>query len=218
MSNQDFSFWNESEIDLDSATGKEVEKLPKPSFSEVEEFSIPDKLTMTWIKNQLPASVWKKAASKGGRCNPNMIASMAKHATKTPSKRAIMARMGMSERTWYLWENKAALGEQPYALWYQCMMHSFASIEDELLDNIRGHAMSDWKAATWLLSRMNKEEFAENKGNSGTTNVTIEGDSGTKVTINTLTQDDANAIGKIFTQIGAFDPNVIDGEVVEDDE
>lgn len=214
-----FNFWNadESEIQVEESakTGKEVEKKLPPQFPD--DAQIPDTITKTWVEAQLPKSVWAEARRGGGKCTPSVIAEMAKVASKTPSKRGLMARFGLTVRTYYLWEQKAAQGMQPYALWHQCVMHGFSQIEEELLDNIRGHAVSDWKAAAWYLARLNREEFGEKQP---TTEISVSSDGASKVTINRITDDDALAIARIMNEIGALpssESNVIEGEVVRED-
>lgn len=211
MSN--FDFWNadESEIQVEESQSKAVEKLP-PQFPETA--AIPDTITRAWVEAQLPASTWKKAR----KLSPGVIAEMAKIAGKTPSRRGMMARFGLAISTYYQWERKAAQGEQPYALWHQCIMHGFSQLEEELLDNVRGHAVSDWKAAAWYLARINREEYGEKQSS---TQIEVKGEGGSKVTINRITDDDAMAIARIMGDIGALpsaDPKVIEGEVVREDE
>ena len=214
MSN--FDFWNaeESEIQVDESAkpSKEVAKLP-PQFPE--SAAIPDTITKTWVESQLPASVWNR--NKASKCTPVLIAEMSKTAAKTPSKRGMMARYGLTIKTYYMWERKAANGEQPYALWHQCIMHGFSQLEEELLDNVRGHAVSDWKAAAWYLARLNREEYGEKQP---TTEIQVNSDGASKVTINRITDDDAMAIARIMNDIGALSggDNVIEGEVVREDE
>lgn len=220
MSQNDFSFWNESSIE--GTPEKAVEKRPEPAVSPV----FPDKLTVSWIRDQLPEAVWAKATKGNGLCSPEMIKVMADFARKTPSKRAISVRAGTSPHTWNEWEARAARGEQPYLLWYQCIAVSLSELEEELIDNIRGASMSDWKAATWLLGRVNKDEFGDVKPTApaqASTTVEVKADKSTKVTINSLTREDTDRIADIMSQIGAFNPpaeleegEIVDGDVVEE--
>lgn len=217
MSN--FDFWNadKTEIEVEESERKsaEVEKLP-PQFSE--DAMIPDTITKTWVEAQLPKSTWTRV-SKSAKISPSVIAEMSKIAAKTPSKRGLMARFGLHVNTYYLWERKAAAGEQPYVLWHQCIMHGFSQLEDELLDNVRGHAVTDWKAAAWYLARLNREEYGEKQS---TTQISVQGEGGSKVTINRITDDDAMAIARIMDEIGALpagkSDDVIEGEVVREDD
>lgn len=212
-----FDFWNadETEIEIDESEKPKAElvkQLP-PQFEETA--AIPDTITKAWVEAQLPKSVWSR---KNAKLNPSVIAEMSKIAAKTPSKRGLMARFGLHLNTYYLWERKAAAGEQPYALWHQCIMHGFSQLEDELLDNVRGHAVTDWKAAAWYLARLNREEYGEKQS---TTQISVQGEGGSKVTINRITDDDAMAIARIMGEIGALpagDADVVDGEVVGEDE
>ena len=211
MSNQ-FDFWNQdqSEIEPDEQTpSKALEPIP-PQFPESAE--VPDKITKTWVEAQLSAAVWKR----NPKLTPRVIAEMAAVAGKTPSKRGLMARFGFSVGTYYNWERKAAMGEQPYALWHQCVLHGFSSLEEELLDNSRGHAAGDWKAAAWYLARLNRDEFGEKQSS---TQIQVDSGGVSKVTVNRITEDDAMAIARIMGEIGALPPgqgDVVDGEVVED--
>lgn len=211
MSNE-FDFWNSDKT--------EVEHNPQIIKAEVEEYApqfpetvtIPDKLTKTWVQSQLPVSTWKR--HKTTKCTPALISEMSRMAAKTPSKRALMARFGMPMSTWYRWERKALAGEQPYVLWHQCVMHGISQLEEELLDNIRGHAVTDWKAAAWYLARINREEYSEKQA---TTQISVQGDSGSKVTINRISEDDAVSIARILGEINAIpagESGVVDGEVV----
>lgn len=221
MSQNDFGFWNES-------SHEDSPKTPKPS-KQVEKGTPPDfphKITAEWVREQLPKKVWDTVKRNGGQCSPETIHCMADIARRTPSKRSISIRAGLHPKTWQRWEALAEQGEQPYLLWYQCMALSLSELEEEMLDNIRGAAVSDWKAATWMLSKINKEEFAEQKGggDSSSTSIEIKNDKNSaKVTINTLTREDTEKIGAIFQQIGAFQPQelesgeVVDGEVVEEE-
>jgi hypothetical protein len=218
MSDMNFDFWktDQTEVDLEGAKSAEVEKFP-PQFSEDESLELPDKFTSSWVRSQLAESVWKKVPQQA-KISPALIAEMANAAAKTPSKRGLMARFGMGPKSFYIWEAKAAQGIEPYALWHRCVMHGFSKLEEELLDNVRGHAISDWKAAAWYLARLNREEFGEKQA---TTQISVQGEGGSKVTVNRITEDDAMAIARIMGEIGALpsgtSDNVIEGEVVEGD-
>lgn len=227
MAENDFSFWNKSDVQDDELKkgkkpGKDIQRAVIPVF--------PKKLSVEWIREQLPAEFWENL-HHNCQCVPETIYIMSEYARRTPSKRAIAVRAGLHERIWSQWEERAQNGEQPYLLWYQCMAYALSELEEELLDNIRGAAMSDWKAATWMLGKINKAEFSDSRGGSNTvdnrsgdnsTNIQIEGD---KLTVNSLSRDDAARISEIFQEIGAFSKpealesgEVVDGEVVPDSE
>lgn len=212
-----YDFWNEenSEIELDESASTEVEKYA-PQFEEEESAALPDKFTKTWVKAQLPKSVWDKQGHRA-QCTPAVIAQMAEAAKKTTSKRGLMARFGLSTSLWSMWEAKAMMGEQPYVLWHQCMMHSLSQVEEEMLENIRGHAVTDWKAAAWYLQRLNRDEYSDKQPN---TQISVQNEGGSKVTINRITDDDAMAIAQIMGEIGALPSgeNVVEGEVVSEED
>jgi hypothetical protein len=216
-----YDFWNEddSEVELsDTAKSAEVEKYA-PQFDDDEVPTLPDKFTKTWVAAQLPKSVWPGNGKPGrpGACTPQLIAAMAEAAKKTTSKRGLSARFGLNPSMWTLWERKALMGEQPYVLWHQCMMHSFSLVEEEMLGNIRDHAVSDWKAAAWYLQRLNRDEYSDKQPN---TQISVQNEGGSKVTINRITDDDAMAIAQIMGEIGALPSgdNTIEGEVVSEED
>lgn len=218
----DYDFWNQdnSEIELsETAKASEVEKYA-PQFDDDETAALPQKFTKTWVAAQLPKSAWpanKKGAGRLGNCSPALIAEMAEAAKLTTSKRGLMARFGLSGPVWHQWERKALQGEQPYVLWHQCMMHSLSQVEEEMLENIRGHAVTDWKAAAWYLQRLNRDEYSDKQPS---TQVTVQNEGGSKVTINRITPDDGLAIAQIMQQIGALpdSEDVVDGEVLSEDD
>lgn len=198
-------WWDGSEIEGVSP-GK---KLPVPAqeFSEAELYRVPDRLSAGWIEKQLPRSVWKDNRSK---LNPHVIASMCDDARKGLSKRAIMARAGFGLQTWNQWEHKAADDSPVYALWYMCMIHSISSVEEELIGTIRDATENDWKAAKWLLERINKEEYSDAPAG---VNIHLN-KTENQTTINTITDEDSLAIAAILKEIGAVpDAEIIEGEV-----
>lgn len=204
--------FGEAEIDLDGVgPGKELEARP-PGMTSVELSLLPDKLTVEWISRQVPKKTWRANQTI---LNPHLIHKMHKDIRKGLSQRAVAARAGITHTTWYRWERQAAQEIEPYATWYRCMLHGVALLEDELIDHVRTAAGADWKAATWLLGKINREEYAETKG-STTTNVHIEGDVGAKQTVNSLDNDDAERIARIMGRIGALP--TVDVEIVEEGE
>lgn len=207
--------FEEAEIDLDGlGPGKELEKRPK-GMTSAELSRLPDKLTAEWVGRQLPKKDWQKNQSV---LNPQLIVHMHKDIRKGLSQRAVCARSGISTQTWWMWERKAAEEVEPYATWYRCMLHGVALLEDELIDHVRTAAGMDWKAATWLLGKINRDEYADTKG-AVTTNVRIEGDVGNKQTINSLDESEATKIANLMAKIGALPPaTVVDAEVVEDED
>ncbi len=209
-----YDFWNEenSEIEITDTTGAEVETYA-PQFTEPETAALPAKFTKTWVSAQLPKSAWPTHGN--AVISPILIAEMAEAAKMSTSKRALMARFGLNLSTWYEWERRAAKGDRPYVLWHQCIMHSLSQVEEEMLENIRGHAVTDWKAAAWYLQRLNRDEYSDKQPS---TQVTVQNEGGSKVTINRITEDDARQIANIMGQIGALPPeDVVDGEVVDEE-
>jgi hypothetical protein len=216
-----YDFWNaeNSEIELgEPASHTEVEKYA-PQFDDDVSSELPAKFTKTWVEAQLPKSAWPRVGKQRGavsNCTPRLISEMAEAAKKTTSKRGLMARFGLTSVTWGAWERRAIAGEQPYVLWHQCMMHSLSQVEEEMLENIRGHAVTDWKAAAWYLQRLNRDEYSDKQPS---TQVTVQNEGGGKVTINRITEDDAMAIAQIMGEIGALpEGSVVEGEVVSEED
>lgn len=182
---------------------------------------MPSTLSVRWIHAQLPRETWEWIKDTKPKCKINgyLIESMCKDAKKGASKRAIMAKAGYNVATWDVWERKAVVDqEQPYLLWYQCMMHSFASIEDELRENVRLHAQSDWRAAKWMLEQINKDEYAPTPKNQ---TVNISGDvhnkTDNKTSINTMSDETALQVAQLLQGYGVV-PQIDEAEVVEETE
>ncbi len=213
MSDMEWYEVEDGESDDDTTEpGTELAKVGK---------QMPGTLTVRWIHAQLPRETWEWVKDTKPKCKINgyLIESMCKDAKKGASKRAIMAKAGYHIVTWDQWERKAMEGEQPYLLWYQCMMHSFASIEDELLDNIRVQASGDWRAAKWMLEQINKPEYSPTPKNQ---TVNIAGDvhnkTNNKASVNYLTDGDAVEIAQLLQGFGVVPQieNTVEGEVVEE--
>lgn len=201
-------YWSESNFEAEP--GRPLPAVPN-EFSEVELYRVPDRLSAGWIEKQLPKSVWRENRSA---LNPHMILSMTEDARKGLSKRAIMARAGLSVNTWAKWEKRATEGDLVFALWYKCMIHSISSVESKLIGNVMDAADEDWKAAKWLLERLNKEEYADTQAG-----LTVNIDkSDNKTTINTITDDSAQAVARLLQELGVANSSTIDAEVVEDGE
>lgn len=176
---------------------------------------LPDTLTVRWIHAQLPRETWEWIKDTKPKCKINgyLIEAMCKDAKKGASKRSIMARAGYNVRTWELWERKAQEGEQPYLLWYQCIMHAMASIEEDLLDSVKLAAMSDWRAAKWMLEQINKDEYSPTPKNQ---TVNISGDVHAKTnntsSVNYMSDETALEVAKLLQGYGVV-PEITDGSV-----
>lgn len=213
----DEGLFEEAEIDLTNA-GPGSEVVPAPvGPTAVQASMIPDKLTLDWVNAQVPAKVWKK----NGYLNPHLVVEMHKMARKGMTPSVIAARCGVHMNTWTKWARKAAAGEEPYATWYRCMLVGSADIQEEQIANIRAAATSDWKAAAWLLGKLNRDDFGDGKTGQNVTNVHVEGDAVEKKetkTVSTIDEDAAQRIATIMGKIGAIPSNnVVDAEVVEDE-
>lgn len=208
--------WWAAETEVEVEAGKPAVRKPA-DLDEVDKYRMPPKVTPKWIEAQLSKAEWSqiKRTQKNCKLNPYLIDAMCADARKGLSKRSIMSRAGYHVATWNSWENKAAQGIQPYALWYQCMMLSISSVEEDLVKNIRLASLEDWKAAKWLLEMQNRDEY----GASPSTQITnITGDVVEEKSVNYMTEDDALQVAKLLQSFGAVPQidNVVEGEVVED--
>lgn len=214
MSNE----WWAEETEVTAEAGPPAVRKPR-ELDEVAKYRMPDRVTAEWVQAQLSKKEWSdiKRTQGSTRLNPHLIESMCSDAKKGLSKRSIMARAGYSVGTWRQWELKAAEGIQPYALWYQCIMLSYSSVEEEELQKVRLAGLEDWKASKWILEYINKEEFAAAPKTQITTNIT--GDVTNEQSINFMSEDDAVQVAKLLKGIGALPEieNVVEGEVVEGD-
>lgn len=214
-------WWDSAEVE-DEPSNLPAKKVPK-EMSKVDRYRMPDKPTASWIEAQLTKKEWAeiKRTQQGTRLNPHLIESMCRDAEKGLSKRSIMARAGYSFQNWRLWEQRAANGQQPYALWYQCMMISISSVEEDLLDNIKMAGQADWKASKWLLEQLNKEEYSP-ATQAGTT-VNIAGDVNASTdnssSVNYMDDTKAMEVARLLQQFGVVPTeieNVVEGEVVDE--
>lgn len=211
---EDSQEWWEVETDVESNPGLPVKREPA-ELSQVDLYRAPKKITAKWVVGQLPMSDWDGFHNK--RLNPHLIEAMAKDAARGLSKRAIMARAGYHVRTWSNWVKWAEEGQEPYALWYRCMLVSFASKEEEMLDLIDTHAETDWKAAKFRLEALNREEYGQTAGTATTVNVHGDVKAGDTNSINYFTQEEALNVASIMQAIGALpQAPVVDAEVVEE--
>lgn len=211
--------WWAAETEVEAEPGLPV-KLPPKELDEVDKYRMPTIITAKWVQSQLTKQEWAliKHTQKGSKLNPHLIESMARDAKKGLSKRSIMARAGLSVHTWTSWENKAALGEQPYLLWYQSMMYAVSSVEEDLIENIKLAGMSDWKASKWLLEQLNKDEYSPTPKNQV---VNIQGDVNTEnntASVNYMSDDKALEVARLLQGLGVVPQieNVVEGEIVED--
>ncbi len=205
-------------IEIDDAMlrpGKDLQPAPSPvtPYQQWSAEPMPTNLSPKWVEGQLHKAVWKENRSK---INPQSVVFMAKLRSQGLSKKGVMARLGMSSHTWGSWMQKAKEGEQPYLLWSQCMSHAEADVEEEMLDNVRNAAQTDWKAATWVLSKMQPEDYNEKTG--GTT-INVHGDINTQQnTVNSLSNDEVAGILDVWKEIGVLDKaEAVEAEVVEDE-
>lgn len=210
----ELEWWeDESEDDVTTDTGTDLVKAGK---------RLPDTITTRWVHAQLPKETWDWIKETKPRCKIDgyLIEAMCKDAAKGASKRSIMAKAGYNVATWNTWERKAMEGEQPYLLWYQCMMHSFSSIEDELMDSVRNNAQTDWRAAKWMLEQINKDEFTPTPKNQ-TVNISggVHNKTNTKNSVNYMSDEQALEVAQLLQGIGVIPEieNVVEGEVVEDE-
>lgn len=202
-----------AEVELSEVTvgKKKSASVPVPSKAKSVEL-IPDKITSTWVAAQATADEWRKSKL----LNPEMVMHMHKLARQGLSKGAVCGRMGISSGNWNRWTVQAMNGDEPYMTWYRCMMHATGDLEAELITDVRKAAASDWKAATWLLGKINREEYSD-KSNGITNNIHVDGDAVDKKTVNSMTEADAAKIASLMDQIGALRP-AMEAEVVEEDE
>lgn len=62
--------------------------------------------------------------------------------------------VGISQRTWSHWQNRGAMGEEPYATFLSAVKTAETEGMLACLESIeRAHRNKDWKAAAWLLER-----------------------------------------------------------------
>jgi hypothetical protein len=211
--------WWATDTEVEVDAGKKPVRKPA-ELDEVDKYRMPKTINAKWIEAQLSKAEWSriKRTPNATKLNPHLIESMCMDARKGLSKRSIMSRAGYHVVNWGRWEQKAAQGEQPYALWYQCMLLSISQVEEELIKNVRLASMEDWKAAKWLLEMHNKEEYSA----APTTQITnIAGDvQATENSVNYMTEDDALKVAKLLQSFGAVPQidNVVEGEVVEDED
>lgn len=208
--------WWETEAQVeDVEPGPKAELQPKEA-SDAELYHMPDRITAKWVRAQLPESEWREVTKHQKNINHHTIEYMCKLAKKGLPNAVIMARSGHSPQLWKQWEKRAAMGEEPYALWYKCVMYSRSHAEERLWDEIRGHGASDWKATKWLLEQSNKQEYGpEPKGQT----INISGDVNQEQSVNYMSDQDALQVARIMKQIGALpSAEVVEGEVVEDND
>jgi hypothetical protein len=202
--------------DVAKTTGRELIRR-RTHLTADEALEIPEKITIPWVRSQLDKSVWayKKAMT------PATIVRMHADVKKGLPRTAVCARAGISPYTWAYWVGEANQGIEPYATWHRLMLHAAGDLQAELIDNIRDAAdEGDWKAASWLLSKVNKEDFGNSSSSSGTTNINVSGDVNTTRAddMHSLTDENAARLARIMGKIGALGPApVTDAEVVDDD-
>ncbi len=213
--------WWEAETEVEATPGPPAVRKPK-ELDSVDAYRLPTTITAAWIEKQLTKSEWAQIKRSHPRLtlNPYIIENMARDAKKGLSKRSIMARAGLSASTWTHWEHKAAEGEQPYLLWYQMMMYSISSVEEDLIENIKMAGMADWKASKWLLEQLNKEEYSPTPKNQI---VNVAGDVKTENntnSINYMSDEKALEVAQLLQNFGVVPQieNVVEGEVVENDD
>lgn len=212
--------WWEAETEIDATPGPPAVRKPK-ELDSVDKYRMPATITAGWVEKQLTKGEWAqiKRAHPKLTLNPHVIENMARDAKKGLSKRSIMARAGLSVATWAAWEHKAAQGEQPYLLWYQSMMYSISSVEENLIENIKLAGMADWKASKWLLEQLNKDEYSPTPKNQI---VNVAGDVKTENntnSINYMSDEKALEVAQLLQTFGVVPQieNVVEGEVVDED-
>ncbi len=208
--------WYDLPIDVEATAGPPAVRKPR-ELDEVDKYRMPETVTASWVGAQLSRAEWAqlKRTQGSNRLNPHLIESMCRDAKKGLSKRSIMARHGYSTQTWGVWERKAAEGQQPYTLWYQCVMLSYSSVEEEELEKIRAAGHEDWKAAKWILETLNRDEY----GATPATQITnIHGDVSNESSVNYMSEDDSVQVAQLLQAIGALKPSekIIEGEVLDD--
>lgn len=214
MSNE----WWAEETEVEAEAGPPAVRKPK-ELDEVDKYRMPKTVTAKWVQAQLSKTEWAQVKRTQGSnlLNPHLIESMCRDAQKGLSKRSIMARAGYAVSTWNQWERKAAEGIQPYALWYQCVMLSYSSVEEEEMQKIRLAGLEDWKASKWILEQLNKDEYGPTP-KTQITNISGDVSSTTEQSINFMSEDEAIKVAQLLRDIKAIPQveNVVEGEIVED--
>ncbi len=210
--------WWATPVEVDAEPGPPAVRKPR-ELDEVQKYRMPERVTAKWVEAQLTKKEWTelKRTQGANKLNPYLIEAMCADAKKGLSKRSIMARAGYGIQTWNAWEQKAAEGRQPYALWYQCMMISVSTVEEDLIQNIQLQAQTDWKAGKWLLEQLNKDEYSPTPK---TQVVNVAGDVNNETTTSVNYMDDQKAlqVAKLLQGFGVIPEidNVVEGEVIED--
>lgn len=198
--------------------GKQLKPAPKPvtPYQAYHSEPMPARLSPEWVEGQLPKELWKANRSA---INPRTVVFMVDLRAQGLSKKGVMARMGLAPNTWHAWMKKAQAGEQPYLLWSQCIGTAEADMEEEMMDNVRNAAQSDWKAAKWVLERMQPEEYSDKAGGGG---ISIHGDvnvNNKQTTVNSLSLDEVAEIMGVFGEIDITGSALtVEAEVVEDEQ
>lgn len=210
------SEWWEIPAEVEAEPSKLPAKREPEGLSETELYRAPKKVTAQWVEAQLSKQEWREHSRTTSKLTPQLIASMAIDASKGLSKRTIMARAGYNPVMWDRWLRKAEEGQEPYALWWRCMLISMANVEEDLLATVRMHTETDWKAAKWMLEQINKEEYSPNPKIASTINV--HGDVKNENSVNYMSQEDAVSVARILQTIGALPKGeVIEAEVIDEE-
>lgn len=210
--------WYETITEVEAEPGPPAVRKPR-ELDEIDTYRMPETVTAKWVEAQLSKKEWAqiKRTQGPGKLNPHLIESMCRDAKKGLSKRSVMARSGYAVSTWATWEAKAAQGIQPYLLWYQCMMLSYSSVEEQEMEKIRMAGHADWKASKWILEQINKDEYSPTPKTQITN---IAGDVTTnEASVNYMTEDDTMKVAQLLQAIGAIPKeidNVVEGEVVDE--
>lgn len=188
------------------------------------ELEFPRVVTPAWVEDQLSGSQWRIIKGNGIRLNAQLISSMSKDASKGLSKRAILARHGFTPDRWSEWARKALQGYEPYYLWSQCMQYSAAQVEQDVMQDIRLQAKGDFKAAKWIMERINPDEYGpapkeQTVNIHGDVNNTQNNTTQNETSVNYMSDEHALEVARLLKNFGVLPEldAVQEAEVVEDD-
>lgn len=215
MTNDDFDEPIELTEDMLSPGTELAPAPPAPDIYRQWSDPMPSRLSPNWVEGQLQKAVWKDTRSA---INPQSICFMAGLRAQAMSIKGVMARMGLSPGAWHSWMKRAREGEQPYLLWSQCMGHAQADMEEELLDNVRNAATTDWKASSWLLGKMQPDDYSDKIGTTNNT-INVHGDVNTQqTTVNSISNEELQDVMGIMNEINVLKRlEPVDAEIVEED-
>lgn len=103
------------------------------------------------------------AARKGPAplCTPDVVARICAAIRAGATHEAAAGAAGIARKTLQTWKARGEAGEEPYAAFSEGLARAHEEGQVRLVAIIANAAVTDWKAAAWILERRHRDDFGK---------------------------------------------------------